>query len=233
MLAIPRGRPPADTRELVSRVPRVGVRAIDLPPADSQVEAILMRSVVAEFARRLGTSVDARFHRRYVASDCALRLPTPELATHEPIQLTVTTFMCEWLNRFREAFAAAHDSPAHHARRYLDGHFRENVTSSDLGRLIGIERRSLDRQFRSEIGATVTEYRTRLRVIDALPELRAGEKADAIALRVGWRARKDLYRGLWSMTGASAAEIRGLSDDELQDMLDRLRAGERRSPNTH
>lgn len=203
------------------------------PDADSQVEAILIRSIVAEFLRRLGMSVHARFHLRYSGPDCGLRLPSLESSTHEPIRLAVAATLRDWLARYRHEFEAAHATAAQRARRYLEHHFRENITSSRLAKNVGIERRTLDRQFRAEIGMTVTEYRTRLRVIDALPAVRAGAKADAIALDVGWQARKDLYRGLRTVTGVGPTEIREMPAEQLEQTLDRVRLRDQIRARTH
>ena len=95
------------------------------------------------------------------------------------------------------------------ARRYLETHYAEHVTITGMSRSLGCSRAQLTRAFRSSLGVSVREYLTQIRVRHAIHALRSStEKVEAVALMVGYRSKKDLYRTIRAMTGLTPKRLR-------------------------
>ena len=198
-------------------------RFSEIPAPGSYVEAIAIAHVLADFARRLGRSVHENFHRRYAGPLCDLAQPS--ISSVDCVHANVAAVLHEWIRRYRRAFDSAHDTSAHRARQYLEEHFASPLTAATVARAVHAETRTLDRQFRSVFGVSLIEYRTRLRVVEAVQQLRAGVKAESVAAHVGWRARKDLYRALRRLTGELPSNVSGLPDVRVRSLLAGLRPG--------
>jgi AraC-like DNA-binding protein len=95
------------------------------------------------------------------------------------------------------------------AQRYLETHYAEHVTITDMSRSLGCSRAHLTRAFRSSLAVSVREYLTEIRARHAVHALRSStEKVEAVALMVGYRSKKDLYRTIRAMTGLTPNRLR-------------------------
>jgi AraC-like DNA-binding protein len=95
------------------------------------------------------------------------------------------------------------------ARRYLETHYAEHVTITSMSRSLGCSRAQLTRAFRSSLAVSVHEYLTEIRAKHAVHALRSStEKVEAVALMVGYRSKKDLYRTIRAMTGVTPKRLR-------------------------
>jgi AraC-like DNA-binding protein len=77
-------------------------------------------------------------------------------------------------DRLRAATAALHANPASRA------------TLTELGRAVGASERTLSRLFRDELGMSFRQWRTQLRLHDALIRLAGGQQVTDIAVACGW-----------------------------------------------
>lgn len=93
------------------------------------------------------------------------------------------------------------------------------MASEDLAALIGVQRRTLDRQFRIDMGMRVMEYRMRVRVAEALRQLKGGVKPESVALQVGWKSKKNLYRAMRRLTGLVPTDIRTMPEEAFDVVL--------------
>jgi AraC-like DNA-binding protein len=95
------------------------------------------------------------------------------------------------------------------AQRYLETHYAEHVTITGMSRSLGCSRAQLTRAFRSSLAVSVHEYLTEIRARHAVHALRSStEKVEAVALMVGYRSKKDLYRTIRAMTGLTPKRLR-------------------------
>jgi AraC-like DNA-binding protein len=60
------------------------------------------------------------------------------------------------------------------------------ATVADLARRVGASRRTIERRFRDETGMSVATWRQRLRLVEALRLLAAGEPVSRVAPAVGY-----------------------------------------------
>jgi AraC-like DNA-binding protein len=94
------------------------------------------------------------------------------------------------------------------ACRYIDGHYEEAISLTRLAGVVGCSRRYLAERFRRETGETVHGYLTRVRMVHALEDVRAGGKVDAVMLGVGIRGRANFYRHFKARFGVTPMEYR-------------------------
>jgi AraC-like DNA-binding protein len=85
------------------------------------------------------------------------------------------------------------------------------VSFEGLARQLGVSRPHLSRVFRAETGHTLTQFRTRLRVIAALEQLQAGQRDLAgLAAQLGFADQAHLSRTMRSEVAASPGTVRNL-----------------------
>ena len=94
------------------------------------------------------------------------------------------------------------------AQRYLETHYAEHVTITDMSRSLGCSRAQLTRAFRSFLAVSVHGYLTEIRARHAVHALHSStEKVEAVALMVGYKSKKDLYRTIRAMTGVTPKRV--------------------------
>ena len=197
---------------------------LDIPEPTTHGDVLLVRSVLSRFADRLGNHLHSTFHRQYrpTMRSCPFRSVGVDVAGPSAISTSAAMLLDEWLARYRQEFDRAHATVAQRARRYLERHAVEALTIADVAAALNIETRALQRAFLSETGLHLKEYQMRLRVATALPQLRSGEKIEAIAIVVGWKSKKDLYRATDRLMGRSPSAIRSMSSDALEGIIQQL-----------
>jgi AraC-like DNA-binding protein len=94
------------------------------------------------------------------------------------------------------------------ACRYIDAHYEEAISLTQLACVVGCSRRYLAERFRREVGETVHGYLTRVRLNRAGRDVRAGDKVEAVMLGVGIRGRANFYRHFKARFGVTPAEYR-------------------------
>jgi AraC-like DNA-binding protein len=109
----------------------------------------------------------------------------------------------------RARHVAEEPQVVHRARQYLETHYAEHVTIAAVSRSLGCSRAQLTRAFRSALGRSIHDYLTEIRVRRAVRALRdSSEKVESIALMVGYKSKKDLYRAVRAITGLTPKGFR-------------------------
>jgi AraC-like DNA-binding protein/quercetin dioxygenase-like cupin family protein len=88
-------------------------------------------------------------------------------------------------------------------RQYLEAHFHEDLSLSDLSELTGVGRFSLLRQFSREVGLPPHGYLTQVRLREARRQLLAGKSPALVAAEVGFVDQSHLikrFRRAFGMT---------------------------------
>ncbi len=108
------------------------------------------------------------------------------------------------------AMSAADDAGlAMNARRFIDDHYQENATDARVARAIGVSRLALERAFKRVYGQSVHDYLSDVRFARAQHLLRSSDlKVSAVAVEVGYKSHKDLYRLIKARTGMTPSRLR-------------------------
>jgi AraC family transcriptional regulator of adaptative response / DNA-3-methyladenine glycosylase II len=118
---------------------------------------------------------------------------------------------------------ATYDSPAQRARRLIDGSSGKGGSVGELAIAVAVGRKTLERQFRQEIGVTITEYRTRQRLAVAVRQLHGDTGCvEAVALQAGWNSKKGLYNALNGVARLTPIDVRQMSTSEVERLLTKL-----------
>lgn len=95
------------------------------------------------------------------------------------------------------------------ARRFIDDHYKEHATDARLANALGVSRVAIERAFKRAYGQSVHEYLSDVRFAHAQHLLRSSDlKVAAIAIEVGYKSHKDLYRLIKTRTGMTPSRLR-------------------------
>jgi transcriptional regulator GlxA family with amidase domain len=134
-------------------------------------------------------------------------LPPPQTRLEALVLRGMTAELWEHLDRARAC--ANQTGLVCNAQRYLETHYAEHVTITGICRSLGCSRAQLTRAFRSTLAVSVREYLTEIRTRHAVHALRTStEKVEAVALMVGYKSKKDLYRTIRAVTGLTPKRLR-------------------------
>jgi len=100
-------------------------------------------------------------------------------------------------------------------RRMLDvieNHYAQAVTLRTLSALTGRQPAYLGRVFRREVGASVRNYLTHVRLQQAIALIRDGVKIEAVALSVGYRSKRNFYQQFKRRFGSTPISYRCLPE---------------------
>jgi YesN/AraC family two-component response regulator len=78
--------------------------------------------------------------------------------------------------------------------RHIDANYTQHLTLATLATTLRRQAAYLGRLFRDEVGLTVHEYLTRVRMEHGAAQVCAGAKIEAVALCVGYQSKKNFYR---------------------------------------
>ena len=84
-----------------------------------------------------------------------------------------------------------------HVRQMLDTiekSYTERITLDTLARMLNRQSAYLGHLFRKEVGMTVHQWVTRVRLDHATALIRQGVKIEAVSLSVGYKSKKNFYR---------------------------------------
>jgi AraC-like DNA-binding protein len=122
------------------------------------------------------------------------------------------------LGRFEEKvlelLIPARNSPARlspvgrRAKRLIDERYGCRLTVDQLAAGARCSARQLAHVFRRELGTTVHEYLTRVRLHRALELIGRGEKIEVVSLLVGYRSKKNFYRHFKTHIGVTPLAYR-------------------------
>lgn len=94
------------------------------------------------------------------------------------------------------------------AKRYIEDHYAESLTTARVAKAVGLERTYLATVFKRRTGGTLHGYLTAVRLRHALAQIRSGDKVEAAMLSVGYRSKRSFYRLVRSVTGGTPASWR-------------------------
>jgi AraC-like DNA-binding protein len=94
------------------------------------------------------------------------------------------------------------------AKSIIDARYAEPLTLQDLASAIGRSKRHLGALFGEQVGLTVHQYVTRVRLRHALELIRQGEKIEAVSLLVGYRSKANFYHHFRVQTGITPLAYR-------------------------
>jgi len=109
-----------------------------------------------------------------------------------------------------DAFDRTHHLPAAaNAKELIEAHFAEPLDVKRLARMMGCHPVRLRSTFKKELGMSMREYQTRLRIHHAAKLLVESDlKIDAIMLTVGYRSRKNFYQAFRRLVRATPSALR-------------------------
>ncbi len=192
---------------------------IGSPPVEAGRRTI--DSTLQAFTGILARTIHANFHQRFPRSrPCDFRAEPFTMLRDPPIgAILVQKSLEAWARRLRTEFRAAHDSVAQRTRRALEASTAATSTQLFADNL-GVGKRTLERYFRAEIGVSIAEYRTRVRLAAMVTAL--GTDAGCVesaVLSAGWTSKRSGYEALRERTGLTPAAVRALSRPALEGLV--------------
>lgn len=184
------------------------------------IERLGMERALQQFTARLADAIHTNFHARFAPSKvCAFAAHALNVRHDDCGRLLVHQSLATWADELRLGFFAAHSSAAQRTRRLLD--VSGGVASVDeLADAVAVGKRTLERHFRAEIGVSIAEYRTRLRLALVVREVHSRESCiESAALIAGWGTKKGLYDSLHERTGMKPNDVRALSRREMEGLV--------------
>ncbi len=168
----------------------------------------------------------------YVTNDLCGGLPA------EPIALLVSPFMRSLLEHAREStldyanqrhlrlltvfldelteapragtFLPASDDPVlQNILNYLEQHPQDNRSVNELAQEENITERTLARKCRQDLGMPLTEWRNRIRVVNAIAMIEEGKNVETIASEFGYSSASAFIAMFKRLTGSTPASYRG------------------------
>ena len=186
-----------------------------LPAPATPVERLVQRGLLLELAVQFGHAAHTTFHRQHPddqpdAAQCGFM---PALAVDGwPRDLATSPGEAfrRWSRRYAEAFRETHPhSCAREAEEYLKQHFRSPISALNIADQLSCPPAFLRRTFKQLTGKSLLEYQSQLRLRAALRLLSDTDlKMEAIALEVGYRSKKDLYRVVQTHLSCTPLEYR-------------------------
>jgi AraC-like DNA-binding protein len=175
-----------------------------LPAAAGTAEALVLRCLLLELylqieslALRVGERVPYRGRaQRWWSGD-------------RRVEVTARSFQnaCEAV---LDSFGDGSPLPLHvRAQRFLDGHWRDDISLPAVARTLHVHPRTLRRHFRQAFGTSIRAYRIRLRANRGVELLKQTElKIEAIAAMVGCHDRSAFCHLIERATGMRPSELR-------------------------
>jgi AraC-like DNA-binding protein len=198
-----------------------------------EVHALAMERALILMAGRLAVTIQRNFQRRFLAAPVKLTQSVLEPIRDRHGLLLIRKTVYQWACDYRQEFMAVHDSPAHRARRLIDDAQGAHATVDELAKAVAVGSRTLERQFREEIGVSVRAYRTGQRLSKAVRRLHSDtESVEAIALDAGWRSKKGLYDALHDTAGLTPGDVKQLNAPEVDRLVSQLAGSTRRVSST-
>ncbi|MGG4145201.1 response regulator [Paenibacillus algorifonticola] len=103
-------------------------------------------------------------------------------------------------------------SSIHEIARYIEEHYKEDITLSDISAKFHFNREYISRRFRQEFGETLIEYLNRIRVEKAkILLLNKNHKITEVAQLVGYQDEKYFSRVFKKVTGQTPKEYRNIA----------------------
>ena len=187
-----------------------------LPPPRNPFEGVIGRCVLFEILTRRRQVRSKAGKKRPSTADA---LPVIEFCLAPLRQRPAASDLIEGVEPLlrvgaavlRTSSAADDAGLARNARAFIDDHYQENATDARVARAIGVSRLALERAFKRVYGQSVHDYLSDVRFARAQYLLRSSDlKVSAVAVEVGYKSHKDLYRLIKARTGMTPIGLRRL-----------------------
>lgn len=200
----------------------------DVPNPTSHVEALAAVGLLVDFTWQAGDRIHRRVCDRGTPScsfDAARFVAACRIDAQAPSSWNASSAMRRWYRDYAEALLDAH------AGALLCGRAQERVrallsgpaTIGDVARELGCSVPVLYRRMKRHCGESPRQYRTRTRVVQAIDHLRGTAwSVESIALDVGWKSKKDLFRAFSQLVGLTPTAFRRLSEHDARVLRSRL-----------
>jgi len=119
-------------------------------------------------------------------------------------------------------------SAATRAARVIREHYQRPLSVTALARRFHVTPPQLRRAFQREFGMSLREYQRTMRLVEALPQVATG-KIDAIALKVGYKSKKNFYRAFQHVAGLTPTAFRNLPHERAMQVIDSIKRDVRRA----
>jgi AraC-like DNA-binding protein len=202
------------------------VRAVEilvhsLPIPDSSVESFVLRDRLRIVTQNAADQFHAQFHR-YVRSTCDSRWKKIDTAVDwQDFDRTPSALLTTWVSEYLAEFATSHEWPAPvRVARLIRGSFTKPLNIERLARSVGCARSGLSRSFKAAFGMSMGDYHARCRIRPAINLLRhPTSNVGEAAFTVGYGSTKNFYRALRDLTGMTPTQLRELSHEGADDLL--------------
>lgn len=169
-----------------------------------------------------GEAYHRAFHRLFTDVPCSGDPAGACAFLLTPCEPDIRWLLEDWRRTYFRTFDAGHDTPlAWRAAAYLRRHMTDRLDVNRIVDEVGCGRTTLLRQFRRTFGCSMGDYLTRIRIRQAIVDLRADEsKVESVALLVGYRSPKNLHARLAAAIGLTPSEIRALCQSDADRLLE-------------
>jgi AraC-like DNA-binding protein len=203
--------------------------ALNLPKPRTHVEELILRGLLIEFASRFGDAFHGRYHREARVT-CGFTAMTDLEPFWTRRRGGALESFAAWIDVYFGHFVRAHPpSPAERAARLIEEQFDRPLDVEALASKLKISRSHLVATFRARYGVAPREFQRIVRFGEALTHLR-GEKIEAVALRIGYRSRKNFYSAFRKVTGLTPTEFRRLPNDHIGEIIESINLRLARAP---
>jgi len=192
----------------------------ETPIAESTAEEIIAWSSLADTVVRGAAAHHCWFHRFFGATTCSFSSESMQAPATFARDFAFSSLR-QWADTYVSCFEGEHSwPPSVTAASLLQAHVSEAWYIDELARAVGASSWTLQRSFLRVYGVTAQQYHSLLRVHLAATAIRArAGSIDGIALEIGWRSPKDIYRAFRLVTGITPASVQFLTDAQFSSLM--------------
>jgi AraC-like DNA-binding protein len=197
-----------------------------LPEPITDFETHVLRLTLLELAVRGGGTAHDRYHAAF-PGDCRFD-PTDLLDRHWRVSDSdPRTTLGQWIDDYVSSFELTHTVPlGAKALRALEAHSLARLDVKGLSSEVGCSPARLRREFHAWTGIALRPYHRTLRAEAAFEGVLASDlKIDALAVDLGYKSKKNMYRTLKTTFGLTPKQIRRLTPDQVSSALTSQRIG--------
>ena len=188
-----------------------------LPKPTTRVEWMVLQGVLIEVAHRYSSALHDRVHSGETQHCNFISTSPIDRFCRDPASDLAETFL-KWLDAFFREFDARHPpSIAASVGELIRREYTSPWTVRILTRRFGVSPAQLRRAFKHEFGMSIPEYQRTVRIVSSIDELRI-VKTDAVALRAGYRSKKNFYRAFNRLIGLTVNEFRKLPSERASEI---------------
>jgi transcriptional regulator GlxA family with amidase domain len=105
------------------------------------------------------------------------------------------------------------------AAREIRSSFEKPLDTWRIARTVGCARSGLIRSFNVAYGMSMGDYQARCRIRPAFGMVREPDSNVSAAFQAGYKSTKNFYRALREHTGLTPSQVRRLTDDAADEIL--------------